>query len=242
MAPVLLITRPEPEATTLAAALSAAHPDLRVIATPLQRIGFRDFDPPEGAEPVFTSRNGVRAFRRAGGRAGRAWCVGRGTAAEAEAAGMTAISADGDAEALLALLLRNRPAGPLLHVRGAQHRGALARRLRAAGLTAGAVESYAQEDMAPVPEARAAMAGRAPVIVPLYSPRAAARLVAEWRGAAPLLAGAISPATARVLRDGLGGGCKQLDVAARPDGDSMLKVISGLIAASHQLEAERGDD
>ncbi|MBR9765242.1 MAG: uroporphyrinogen-III synthase [Rhodobacteraceae bacterium] len=236
--PQILITRPEPEASALAAQLAALHPGVRMVVSPLQGIRFHDFDPPEGV-PVFTSRNGVRAYLRAGGQAPQAWCVGDATAALAEAAGMHAISAGGDAEALISLLLQRRPEGPLVHVRGAQHSGDLVARLAAGGLRIEAVEGYAQQALPLSDEARAALRGPAPVIVPLYSPGAARRLAESHRGAAPLLIGAISAAALAPV--------KNLETfhrshAAQPEGESMLKLIAGLIAAAHQLEAEGGED
>lgn len=236
MAPIVMITRPEPEATALAARLRA--PDLRLVVSPLQEIRLHDIALPEGPfEVIFTSRNGVRAYARAGGRATRAWCVGDATAQAARAAGLQAVSAGGDAEALLALLLDQAPGAPLLHIRGAQHRGDLVARLGAAGLSARAVEGYAQAPLAATAEARQAMQGRAPVVAPVYSPGAARRLAAEWQGDAPLLVAAISPAAAEPLRALAPRRCV---IAASPDGETMLSLLSGLIAAAHQLEAEQG--
>ncbi|WP_010140579.1 uroporphyrinogen-III synthase [Oceanicola sp. S124] len=236
--PQILITRPEPEASALAAELAALHPGVRLVVSPLQGIRFHDIPRPDGV-PVFTSRNGVRAYLRAGGQSLQAWCVGDATAALAEAAGMQAISAGGDAEALIALLLERRPEGPLVHVRGAQHRGELVARLAAGGLRIGAVEGYAQVPLPLSEEARAALLGAMPVVVPLYSPGAARRFAEARQGTAPLLIGAISAAALAPV--------KHLETfrrshAAQPDGESMLKLISGLIAAAHQLEAEGGED
>lgn len=235
MAPILLITRPEPEAGALAARLEGCG--ARVVVSPLTGIAFRDIVIPEGSEAVFTSRNGVRAFVRAGGKAARAWCVGDATAEAARAAGMEAISAGGDAEDLLALLLRERPGAELCHVRGAQHRGDLVARLVAGGLRARAVEGYGQVPLAPTQAAVAAMRGRAPVVAPVYSPGAARRLAEAWEGGAPLLIGAISPAAAAPVKHLARNG---LSIAAQPDGESMLTVLSGLIAAAHQLETGEG--
>lgn len=236
MAPIVMITRPEPEATALAAQL--AGQGARLVISPLQQIRFHAIALPEAPfEAIFTSRNGVRALVRAGAVARRAWCVGEATARAAREAGMWAMSADGDAEALLALLLKERPAGPLVHLRGAQHRGDLVGRLVAAGLRAEAVEAYAQAPRAATPEARQAMQGSAPVVVPVYSPGAAHRLAAEWQGAAPLLVTAISAAAAAPLR---ALSPARLSVAARPSGETMLNEITGLIAAAHQLENKGG--
>lgn len=236
--PIVLITRPEPEASAMEQALQARFPQLRTIRAPLQEIRFHPLTLPHAA-PVFTSRNGVRAWQRAGGTSGRAYCVGDATAALAREAGMEAISAGGDAAALHDMLLRLRPEGPLVHVRGAQHRGDLAARLAAEGLQITALDAYAQVPLPLTEAALAAGRGHTPVIVPLYSPGAAARFAAQWQGTAPLLLGAISPAALAPV--------EQMETfrrshAAQPDGESMLKLLSGLIAAAHQLEAEEGGD
>lgn len=84
---------------------------------------------------IFTSAMGVAAARTLNlALPGRAFCVGRQTAKTASAAGFTASSTDGDAEALLANLLADPPKGRLSDLRGEEARGNLAERLTMAGI------------------------------------------------------------------------------------------------------------
>ena len=240
MQPVVLITRPEAEAQRMAEDIAARASNVRFVVSPLQEVLFdvaaleeiarRDVD----SALIFTSRNGVRAWR---GGARRAYCVGNATADLARAAGHEAISADGDANDLRALILRDTPRQPLLHLRGAQHRGDLAADLRAAGLNAQGVEAYRQQPRPLTPQALAAMAGAAPIVAPLYSPGSARLFAQAWRGDAPLLIAAISPMISPEI-EGLE--TKRVEIAAHPSGETMLGVITGLIAAAHQLETRGG--
>ena len=214
----VLITRPEPGASELARALGGG------IVSPVMRVAPRELALPEGlAGLVLTSANGVRAL---GGRGPRlAWCVGDRTAAEAEAAGYEAHSAGGDSDALVALIAAHG-AGPLLHVRGAHARGDVAARLTAAGVPCAEAVAYDQPFVPLTAEAEAALAGTAPLLVPLYSPRAAARLAVLARNAAaPLHVVAMSPAVARAARP-LG----PARVAERPDADAMLLTVRECLA------------
>jgi len=185
---------------------------------------------PEGAELAFTSENGVAvAAPHLGGTGRRAWCVGDRTAAAARAAGFAAASAGGDAAALAALIGRARPAGEIVHLSGRHQRGDLVARLARAGLRARRVVVYDQVAR-PLPQpARAALAGGAPVLVPLFSPRSAALLSdAVAPGVrAPLLVAALSPAVAAAW-DGPGQGA--LAVAERPEAEALLAAMGRLLA------------
>ncbi|KAA2315480.1 uroporphyrinogen-III synthase [Pseudooceanicola sediminis] len=240
MQPVVLITRPEAEAQRLAEAVTARAGDVRIVISPLQEVVFdaavladlaaRD---PECAL-IFTSRNGVRSWR---GGARVAYCVGDATAELARAAGHDAMSADGNAEDLKALILRENPGVPLLHLRGRNHRGDLVGALQAAGLRAEAIEAYQQRPCPPTPQARAAMTGVAPIVAPLYSPRSARLFADAWQGDAPLLIAAISP---MILPQIAGLKRIRVEIAAHPGSETMLGVVTGLIAAAHQLETRGG--
>ena len=214
----VLITRPEPGASELAAELRGLA---GAIVSPLMRIEMREVVVPEGTRAlVLTSANGARALGPWRGGPRLAWCVGDRTAAEAAALGYEARSAGGDADALVALLAA-RGAGPLLHVRGTHARGEVAARLTAAGLPCAEAVAYDQPFVPLTRAARAALAGPDPLVVPLYSPRAARRL-AELAGnaAAPLHIIALSPAVAAAAHP-LGPAL----VAERPDARAMLNAV-----------------
>lgn len=178
--PLILLTRPKAQAARFAAQCRDEFGTrAEVMQAPMQQIVWTAPPPdlPPDAAAIFTSENGVRAFRGAGaGR--RAFCVGDRTARAARTAGFEAISANGAAEDLLAAILNAPPAGPLVHLHGAFVRGDLAGQLRAAGLHATAHVVYDQRALPLPPEARAALASPRRVIAPLFSPRSA-RLLAD---------------------------------------------------------------
>ena len=237
-APVVLITRPEPDGAAFAEALRRAAPGpWRAVLAPLARIA--SLPPPalpEGAELILTSRNAVRVLRASGalrGAAGRrAWCVGGATAEAADEAGLAAVAGGGTADALVAEILARRPRAPLVHLRGAEARGEVAARLRGGGLDAREAVIYRQQALDPGPEARAALSGAAgggAVIAPVFSPRAAALLTDAARaagGGRALHAVALSPAVAAALR--LPGA--RVRVCDRPEAEAMVAAVAALLA------------
>ena len=147
MAPVILLTRPAEDATALAGRIRAARPEARVLVSPLQRIDDLPVPPEAFARAdglIFTSRNGVRAWQRAGAPVRPCYCVGDATAALARAAGLDAISAEGNADALVARMQADAPGGRWLHLRGEHARGAVAGRLTTKGVRASEVVAYRQ--------------------------------------------------------------------------------------------------
>ncbi len=175
---------------------------------------------------IFTSQTGVEAYARLPERkAQTAYCVGQRTADRALEAGLRAISADGDADALVAMILSAGEAGPLLHLRGRDSRGDVAERLTAAGCPTEAVILYAQEVQPLSDAAMQMLKGPGPVIAPLFSPRTAAILAAALPEPprAPLWLAAFSAANISLLTD------DRLIIATRPDSDSMLDAVADLI-------------
>jgi uroporphyrinogen-III synthase len=228
----LLLTRPEAAARRFLKACEAAQGcPLPAILSPVMEITPVDVllgDRPGGL--ILTSENGAA---RAGdlGLAGiPAWCVGARTAAVARSQGLDAVEAGPDAEALLKRLLQLAPSGPLLHLRGEHARGDLATRLRAAGLDAWECVAYRQAALPPTPEARRALGGAAPLLVPLFSPRSAA-LLAAWQPGAPLHVVALSEAVAEQAKRGLRP--LTLDVAEAPNEGAM---VAGTLGRLHRLD------
>ena len=220
--PVLLLTRPEAASRRFAAEVRALAPgDWRAVIAPLLRIvPLADPAAPEGV-PVFTSAHAV-PFAGPGGGA-PAWCVGPRTAEAARRAGWTPREGGGDVESLLGAILSAPPA-PVVHLRGVHTRGRLAARLRAAGRPASERVVYDQVARPLTDAARGALAGAAPVIAPVFSPRSAA-LLAEAVGnpAAPFRVIAVSAAAAEPLRRW------SPVVAARPDGPAMAEATAALL-------------
>lgn len=211
--PVLLLTRPLADSRRFAAML----PEWRAAISPVLRIVAVDHD---GAALrrapglVFTSAHAVPAAGPGRGRL--ALCVGGHTAQAARKAGFDVRTGNGFAEGLLPLI--EAADVPLIHPHG-RH---LARELPVPGMVV-----YDQQAVPLGREARALLAGSAPVVLPLFSPRSA-RLVAEAaRGAgAPLWPVAISRA-ALAAWDGPAARCR---VAASPDAAAMAAAVRDLAA------------
>ena len=169
MTPVLL-TRPLPQAQEFAAQIAerfgAAAPciisPVLDVVTLKPKIAFSEF-----SGLVFTSQNGVAAYRANDGPAGLvAYCVGDKTTRAAQEAGLEAYSAGGDVTSLNALLAKAAPKGPLLHPSG----------VHVAGQVDGNVTRVAFYDQRPIDlnnEALAALSTTGPLLVPIFSPRTA---------------------------------------------------------------------
>ncbi len=241
MPPTILITRPEPGAGHFIAALKGVPGgDLPVIVSPVLAIE------PQGALPdldgvrwlIFTSQHGV--FRYAELTARRdipAYAVGDATARAAEAEGMRAISCAGDARDLLARIRGDGARGPMLHLRGAHAAADVAGALRGAGIEAAEAVIYAQRTLPLSEAARACLAGTAPVIAPVFSPRSAAQLLKDGAPRAPLVIVAISPAAADRVPQGA---AASVIVADRPDAAGMLRAWPRALAEAYRLEGTNG--
>jgi uroporphyrinogen-III synthase len=236
--PVLLMTRPEAASAAFVDALRAdTGGGFATIVSPL--IGISITGPlPEmtGMRGViFSSANAVQAFAALGGVAGLAcFTVGESTAEAARDLGFDPVSADGDAAALVALVIAHRAAGPLIHLHGVHSRGAVGENLNSAGVETFSAVIYDQPLQDLTVEARSALDGAGPVIVPLFSPRTAAQFarVATRFGAAWVAA--MSPA----VREALGPQePERLVVAARPTGSEMRKLVAMLMDEARTLEA-----
>lgn len=222
--PLILLTRPAPASARFAARIAGAGLAAEVMVSPLQEVRFLDWRAP-GPQPdalVLTSQNGVEAARRAG-LSGLAYCVGAQTAEAARAAGFRAVSADGDARALAALIAAARP-GRLWHLRGQEAAGDLAGALRPAGIDLREIVCYR---MSPTPlsdAARAALGASRDVLLPLFSPQSALRAAEAMAGAAaPVTILALSPAVARAAAALPARRCL---TARRPDAQGMLEIVA----------------
>lgn len=221
-APHLLLTRPAPASQRVLRAIEAAMkaPVPHVIA-PLLEIRDLDCEVPHGAVPVLSSEHGAR---RAGalGLGGRAFCVGARTGAMAQAQGLRAEIAEGDSDALVALITARAPARPLVHIRGRHAAGDIAGRLRAAGFTITEAVAYDQQALPLSAAARALLQGTDPVVAPVFSPRSAALLadaVADAR--APLTIVAISAQAGKPFADA--------QIAQTPDLAAMVQASAAAL-------------
>ncbi|HTR87043.1 MAG TPA: uroporphyrinogen-III synthase [Reyranella sp.] len=245
----VLITRPEREAATLAAALDQRH-HTAVIA-PL--FSLQTLPPPADFADalaacqavLLTSANGVRALAEASEQRHKPiYAVGDTTAATAEGLGFTSVtSASGDAAAL-AGLVRERldpAAGPLVHVSGADVAG----EIDAPGFAVRRFALYRAREAETLPEnAKSALQARALDVVLLFSPRAArvfvrlieaAGLSEACRG---LTAIAISPAAAQPVA---ALPFTEVIAAARPSAQAVLDEIDRRTEAGVQPEPTMSD-
>jgi len=224
---VILLTRAWPQAVRYRDELGRDLPGAQVEISPLVRIERTDQAqiPPEASCVVFTSVNAVSATPPAGLTA---YCVGARTAQAARDAGFRAISADGDAVDLAARILADQVVGAVYYPRGEQAAVDLASLLGKNGLHVLDQVVYRQVAV-PLTAAAAALfrAGK-PLVVPVFSVNAAARLLAETaglpRGCADLCA--ISPNVAAALT---GKGFRAVRIATRPTAEAVTREIAALL-------------
>lgn len=198
--PLILLTRPLADAEGFATLLAEAGVNAEIEISPIVEIV------PTGAEVdltgvsgvLFSSRNAVAAFA---GYDLPAWCVGEATAMAARAKGWRSVAAEGDAESLFARVLADAPQGPLLHIRGEVARGDLAGRLTKVGIKTDDVVVYRQKAHPLSERAKQTLMRENPVIVPLFSPRAAAQFASQGPYHAPLHVVVMSEAVREALGD-----------------------------------------
>ncbi len=228
--PIILLTRPKAAAKAFAKKLANFHAD--VVISPVQAIKQVPYEKPihiGGA--IFTSRNGVDVVD---GRDLPAWCVGDATMQAARDKGWNALSADGDAEALLRRILADGAQPPLVHFRGEFARGNLAERLSEAGVETREIIVYRQMSKPLCDTARHHLGRKTPVIVPLFSPRSAAQLVQQGPFAAPLHVVAMSDA---VAAEAVALAPARMKISSTPDATSMVAAIRQFVNAAYGIES-----
>lgn len=214
--PTLLLTRPVDDSRRFAALL----PDLPALISPVIRIEPVPHDAQALAAArvlVFTSGHAIAAAGPGRGR--RAYCVGPRTAELARAAGFDVVQGPGDAEGLMPIL--RKVDEPLVHPHG-RH---LAKVLP--------VEGIVVYDQHPVPlndEARKLLAGTAPVILPLFSPRSA-RLIADQIGESPAPLWIVAISAAALHSFGLD--VARRVVAQTPDAPALAAAIRHILDREH---------
>jgi uroporphyrinogen-III synthase len=228
----VLITRPEPGAGETAARITALG--LQPMIAPLLMIAQRQANlPPSGRVQaiVATSRNAIPALP-ASHRHLPLFAVGAATAQHARAAGFEHVtSADGDAQALVALLARScdRLAGPLLLATGQDQGTTLAANLRACGFRVIRRVVYASlpATILPEPVHRAFAAGTlsAALFFSSETAKTCVRLLRSVRldhTVATVDALAIGQSTAVALQPLP---WRRIRVAAQPNQDAMLALL-----------------
>ncbi|MGY9045919.1 hypothetical protein P775_02270 [Puniceibacterium antarcticum] len=235
--PILLMTRPRAASEGFVLALQGAREvAFDPVISPLIGVDACGTlpDMPSDGGVIFTSANGVAAYGALGGAVvDTCYVVGAATAAAARQAGFDPLSADGDAAALVQLILRQPPTGPLLHLRGTHARGNIAQTLSDLGTRTQEAVIYDQPLLELTDRARAALNGTAPVVVPLFSPRSAERFAGLHCGTAPLLIVAMSQA---ILQEVVDLRAIANIVTSQPSGEAMQKAVLQLLASATKLE------
>lgn len=190
--PVVIVTRPEPDASRFAAA--ARRAGLEPVVSPLMRIVFRSGAPDLGGvgAVAFTSANGVRAFVAASAIPPEtpAFAVGPASAEAARDAGFAEVATAGGDVASLARMIgeahqAGRIAGEVLHVCGSDRAGDLVAALAQAGAPARRAvlyEARPSEGLAPAAVEALKGAASGPWVA-LFSPRTAKLFVDQVRAA-----------------------------------------------------------
>ncbi|AUJ65321.1 hypothetical protein B9057_13985 [Aestuarium zhoushanense] len=214
---ILVLTRPQADSERFLAAVEAEFGPVKAVISPVIEVVSLPVDLPSYDEVILTSANGVAEAKRLGVKAGtRAWCVGQRTAIIASEAGLEPISADGNADDLVDLIL-SQPTGTLCHIRGIHSRGQVSARLIAQGRLCKEAIAYDQRDIPPTEAALQALAGTDPIVLPLFSPRSALLIPAVQQ--APVHVIAMSSAVAAEVADL---GADTVTIAENPNFDAML--------------------
>lgn len=200
--PTVILTRPEPASRRFAKDLETLlGPRARILISPILEIVHvaHELEIGQYQTLILTSENALHAIIDiASSPRLTAYAVGDRTAFAAREAGLQAISAGGDAEALKARLLRDAPPGPWLHASGEHQRTDLAGELTRDGHPTERVVVYRQEARA-LSDAALDALRRGPTILPVFSPRSAGLLAAALPDAArPPTVVAISEAAAEM--------------------------------------------
>lgn len=242
--PTVLLTRPLPQSLRFADLLrDRLGADLPILIAPVLDIVL---DPHAAAAAlqgaggvIFTSENGVAACAGADVPLGlTAFCVGRRTADAARAAGFAPRpDPPGDLDGLIPQIATDGwppDAGPLVHLHGAHVTGDAAATLGTHGIPVRAALVYDQRALPMSAPALGLLAGRAPVVLPVFSPRSARLVAPALVGArAPVRLAAISPRAAAALDVH---GARDVHVADRPDAAAMVDAVAALLSGWERLE------
>ncbi len=230
--PSLLLTRPKAQSLRFADAFRARFgAGWPVVISPLTELVFLSPELPQGRDQtlIFTSETGIAAFVQLTERRDMTvFCVGPRTAQAARDAGLSDVrTGASDAAALTAGIIDSGHVGPFLHIRGAHVAGDVAGILTSAGIRAAEAIAYDQPPLAMTPQAKDLIAAHDPVLLPLFSPRAAelVRLTTIETGDRLLIA-AISAGVAGIAEEL---GPLHMVIASRPDAPAMLDALGDLI-------------
>lgn len=227
--PTILISRPKEDGDALAQQLAQSDPDVRTIIAPVLEIVETSDEATHQAFDIviLTSRHAAPAAKRLYSQT-PVICVGSATAQRALELGLKAISVDGTASDIIDHVLKQKVKSAI-HMCGAHHRGDIAERLSAAGLTAKRQVVYSQNPLAFSSEVQADIEQINHLTVPLFSPRSAqiiSKNLSHFQGRIDLVA--ISEICANAWS---GPEPKQITISETPNAASMFRAI---VAVMHR--------
>ncbi|SMR82590.1 uroporphyrinogen-III synthase [Aliiroseovarius halocynthiae] len=223
--PILVLTRPQPAALRVLQQVEQAlgQPVASVISPVLQIVEAGDWPAiPDGTDVILTSEHAVR-----GDLSGiHVHCVGTRTAEAAAAKGANVITTGVDAEDLIKALTDCPRGKGFLHICGSHKAVDIAARLSDMGYNCDEHQTYSQVARPLSDQARAALEGEDPALLPLFSPRSA-RLIgrALTSPGSQLSVLAMSDAIADQWQTFAGTPCKAVE---QPTGHAMVR---GIVAA-----------
>ncbi|ABG30181.1 uroporphyrinogen-III synthase [Roseobacter denitrificans] len=228
----LILTRPKGSNAVFEADIAPKvrqHVDF--IHSPLLEIVPIDggYDSTGADHAIFTSANGVKYAPKGNGR--RAFCVGEKTTQLARSHGWDAVFAGATVLALKDHVLINRPQGEIHHYSGVFVRGNVAEDLSVAGLRVTNIPLYEQRLLPFSAQALSVLERRAPVVVPLFSPRTAAHFAAIAPAHPQLYVVAMSTAVADSCNEM---SPARLIIAREPTAKSMALCVENLVL-NHSL-------
>jgi uroporphyrinogen-III synthase len=235
----LLMTRPRAAAEKFVAGLpgwvTSAFP---AVYAPLMKIAplnvVPEVAPYRGL--IFTSANGAaQAGRLIADRSLPVWCVGPATTRAAQNLGWQAEMRGENAAELIASLLQDPPAAPLLHLRGRHVTGDIAGTLSEAGLPCQDLAIYDQQLQHLIPEAIDLLTGSGDVIVPLFSPRSARQFADSCPDHARPHLIVISQAVADEVKEL---NLNSLHICRSPNSEAVAAEIVKLCTALHRVEGD----
>ena len=232
MAPILLVTRPVETARRFAQRIEDVYgTGFQTILSPALEIVQLDPEvPTECDHLILTSANGVRQAIRINIKVtGSVFCVGQRTADLAKSHFFSAIRAGSCAKELIERVSKQNIDGAILHLSGTHTRGDIVENLMKRGLKASRAIAYDQRLLTPTYDAKDALKGTLPIVLPLFSTRSAG-LLAQCKVNAPVHVVAISEVVKASLPDAFR---QSVKVADAPDEDHMVeatvKVLDRLI-------------
>jgi len=230
-ATTILITRPKAQALQFAGDLRQRFGvDLGIEITPLLKIAaVKTVDDLQGVgHLIFTSVNGVNAFASQYTRRDiPSYCVGERTANMARGFGISAVSANGNADDLIRLIAGKHPpaAGTFLHVRGRFISLNIAQTLQDRGIKARELVLYDQIEQPMTEKTLAVLQDASPVLLPLFSPRTAEIFTKQTLQTD--LSGVRAICISQKVADKLDSArFHKVTIAAAPNGAAMIKCLS----------------